>query len=293
VIPVDPDLQAEVGGAALDHAVRIDAVHGRGRERAGAADGGGTGGSCRRRQCRRHGCTVVGRHLVALAAFFVQPDSPALAVGEVVLEAKSSASRSPSMCSAAPTGDRISNFAMQENWTGDVPSGSRLCENSLRYKRTRNFEACGHAHSKKTQKFTLCSALRPNQIRFSHSLGQNPTTSFSASMSPSTSCGHCTHYEIPSVGASSTSGPTLNAKTKLRHADRRRAAPDRNEKRQRSRRRQHGASGSLHDRTSMVGRADLARPGLAIHFNSPDYSGTGTGQLLESEPRIAGVVLCR
>jgi hypothetical protein len=49
--------------------------------------------------------------------------------------------------------------------------GSRLCENSARYNRTRNFEAYGHAQSKKTQKFILRSALRPNQISFSHSLG--------------------------------------------------------------------------------------------------------------------------
>jgi len=40
----------------------------------------------------------------------------------------------------------------------------------VRYDRTRNFEACGHAQSKKTQKFILRSALRPNQISFSHSL---------------------------------------------------------------------------------------------------------------------------
>jgi hypothetical protein len=46
-----------------------------------------------------------------------------------------------------------------------------LCENSTRYKRTLNFEACGRAQSKNTQKFVLRSALRPNQISFSHSLG--------------------------------------------------------------------------------------------------------------------------
>jgi len=34
---------------------------------------------------------------------------------------------------------------------------SRLCENSARYNRTRNFEACGHAQSKETQKFILRS----------------------------------------------------------------------------------------------------------------------------------------
>jgi len=52
---------------------------------------------------------------------------------------------------------------------------AHLCENFARYDRTRNFEACGHAQSKKTQKFILRSLLRPNQISFSHSLGQNPT----------------------------------------------------------------------------------------------------------------------
>jgi hypothetical protein len=50
---------------------------------------------------------------------------------------------------------------------------SRLCENSARYNRTRNFEACGNAQSKKTQKFVRRSTLRPNQFSFSHSLGQN------------------------------------------------------------------------------------------------------------------------
>jgi hypothetical protein len=33
-----------------------------------------------------------------------------------------------------------------------VWQGSRLCENSARYNRTRNFEACGHAQSKKNAK---------------------------------------------------------------------------------------------------------------------------------------------
>ena len=50
-------------------------------------------------------------------------------------------------------------------------SWPRLCENSTRYKRTRNFEACGHAQGKKMQKFLLRSALQPNQISFSHGLG--------------------------------------------------------------------------------------------------------------------------
>ena len=47
-----------------------------------------------------------------------------------------------------------------------------LCENSTRYNRTRNFGLYGHAESKKTQKFVFRSALRPNQISFSH--GQDP-----------------------------------------------------------------------------------------------------------------------
>jgi hypothetical protein len=64
----------------------------------------------------------------------------------------------------------------------DVCSGSSLCENSTRYKRTLNFEACGRAQSKKTQKFVLRSALRPNQISFSHSLGHDRPTRALASM---------------------------------------------------------------------------------------------------------------
>src|SRR5580704_6887154 len=43
-----------------------------------------------------------------------------------------------------------------------------LCKNSTRYNRTRNFGLYGHAESKKTQKFVFRSALRPNQISFSH-----------------------------------------------------------------------------------------------------------------------------
>jgi hypothetical protein len=44
----------------------------------------------------------------------------------------------------------------------------RLCENVARYNCTRNFEACGHVQSEKMQKFVPRSALRPNQILFSH-----------------------------------------------------------------------------------------------------------------------------
>ena len=43
-----------------------------------------------------------------------------------------------------------------------------MCKNSTRYNRTRNFRLYGHAESKKTQKFVFRSALRPNQISFSH-----------------------------------------------------------------------------------------------------------------------------
>jgi hypothetical protein len=52
----------------------------------------------------------------------------------------------------------------------DVACWPRPCENSTRYNRTRNFEACGHAQSKKIQKFLFRSALQPNQISFSHGL---------------------------------------------------------------------------------------------------------------------------
>ena len=44
-----------------------------------------------------------------------------------------------------------------------------MCENSTWNHRTRNFGAYGHAESEKTQKFVFRSALRPNQISFSHS----------------------------------------------------------------------------------------------------------------------------
>ena len=52
-----------------------------------------------------------------------------------------------------------------------------LCENSTRYNRTRNFGLYGHSESRKTQKFVFRSALRPNQISFSH--GQTPITTLS------------------------------------------------------------------------------------------------------------------
>jgi hypothetical protein len=43
-----------------------------------------------------------------------------------------------------------------------------MCKNSAQYNRTRNFGLYGHAERKKTQKFVFRSALRPNQISFSH-----------------------------------------------------------------------------------------------------------------------------
>jgi hypothetical protein len=57
-----------------------------------------------------------------------------------------------------------------------------LCENSTRYNRTRNFGLYGHAESKKTQKFVFRSALRPNQISFSH--GQDPKATSRLSGAP-------------------------------------------------------------------------------------------------------------
>jgi hypothetical protein len=68
--------------------------------------------------------------------------------------------------------------------------GPSLCENSTRYKRTLNFEACGRAQSKKTQKFVLGSALRPNQISFSHSLGQKRSSCDSSSAETSNILAH-------------------------------------------------------------------------------------------------------
>jgi hypothetical protein len=50
----------------------------------------------------------------------------------------------------------------------DVRFRGWLCKNSTRYNRTRNFGLYGHAESQKTQKFVFRSALRPNQISFSH-----------------------------------------------------------------------------------------------------------------------------
>src|SRR5262245_43851795 len=62
-----------------------------------------------------------------------------------------------------------------DSWRADSLSRSMarsrnypMCENSTRYNRTRNFGLYGHAESKKMQKFVFRSALRPNQISFSH-----------------------------------------------------------------------------------------------------------------------------
>ena len=57
---------------------------------------------------------------------------------------------------------------------------SWLCKNSTRYNRTRNFGLYGHAESKKTQKFVFRSALRPNQISFSHGQTRIATLFFGA-----------------------------------------------------------------------------------------------------------------
>ena len=51
-----------------------------------------------------------------------------------------------------------------------------MCKNSTRYNRTRNFWLYGHTESKKTQKFVFRSALRPNQISFSHGQDQSRTS---------------------------------------------------------------------------------------------------------------------
>ena len=90
----DFDACAEIGGAPLDHAPGIDAVHGGVGEDTGAADRGAKQGALV--LAREAGGAdvfveegfelVVGRHFVALAAFFVEADPPALAIGEVVLD---------------------------------------------------------------------------------------------------------------------------------------------------------------------------------------------------------------
>jgi hypothetical protein len=63
-----------------------------------------------------------------------------------------------------------------------------MCKNSRRYNRTRNFGLYGHAESKKTQKFVFRSALRPNQILFSHD--QDPFETCPMSYGRTTAIGH-------------------------------------------------------------------------------------------------------
>ena len=66
-----------------------------------------------------------------------------------------------------------------------------MCENSTRYNRTRNFGLYGHAESKKTQKFVFRSALRPNQISFSH--GQDPCRKSRRPVTFVKADGHCVY----------------------------------------------------------------------------------------------------
>ena len=56
-----------------------------------------------------------------------------------------------------------------------------MCKNSARYNRTRNFGLCGDVEGKKTEKFVFRSALRPNQISFSHN--QDPCRKWSVQRS--------------------------------------------------------------------------------------------------------------
>src|SRR5208337_4699126 len=91
----DPDSRAEIGSAALDHAPCVDTVHRLVGQRAGATGGGAEQGSLA--VVADDGGLNVGikvgfeivmrRHFMALAAFLVQPDPPALALGIVVLDA--------------------------------------------------------------------------------------------------------------------------------------------------------------------------------------------------------------
>jgi hypothetical protein len=73
--------------------------------------------------------------------------------------------------SGSMSGDGKRSVGHRPQVTAPILNSTRPCENSTRYNRTRNFEACGHAQSKKMQKFLLRSALQPNQISFSHGLG--------------------------------------------------------------------------------------------------------------------------
>jgi hypothetical protein len=93
-VAADLDLHAEFRGAALDHAPGVDPVHRPRRECAGAADGraeqgtlfvvGDAGGT---EVFIEEGFElVVRRHFVALAAFLVKADPPALPVGKIILD---------------------------------------------------------------------------------------------------------------------------------------------------------------------------------------------------------------
>src|SRR5262249_11165472 len=83
---------------------------------------------------------------------------------------------SPTYCSIAALHDcKPHEVGLVDSWRADSQSLSMararnypMCKNSTRYDRTRNFGLYGRAESKKTQKFVFRSALRPNQISFSH-----------------------------------------------------------------------------------------------------------------------------
>jgi hypothetical protein len=91
-VAADLDLHAELGRAALDHAPSVYPVHCRLRKRAGAADCGAEQGALGvpdhvggTEVFIKEGFELVmGRHFVALAAFFMEADPPALAVGRYV-----------------------------------------------------------------------------------------------------------------------------------------------------------------------------------------------------------------
>jgi hypothetical protein len=82
-------------GAPADHAPDVDAVHRQRRQRAAVPIGGAEQGSALRAEQpgRMHVGVEIGfeivmrRHLVDLAAFFVEAQPPALAVGEIILDA--------------------------------------------------------------------------------------------------------------------------------------------------------------------------------------------------------------
>ena len=93
-VAADPDARPEIGGAALDHPPGVDAVHRLFGQRSGAASGGAEEGSLAV-VADASGFDVgveVGfkimmrRHLMALAAFLMQPHPPALALGVVILD---------------------------------------------------------------------------------------------------------------------------------------------------------------------------------------------------------------